>query len=1166
MIEIFRRVGDASKVVCTVSEDGASIKQAIMGIDEVVINVTVDSVIDVTVGDYIMVDGIAYELNRDPEFTQKSELEHEYSFTFEHPLYRLLDKIYIYKITKKATFTLTGRLSDFVSLLAWNMNKTEDNPEGVDTGWSVGNIVVTDYKTLVFSNMSCRDVLTKLASDFGVEFFLKNKLINYISHIENETGLVFEQGKGKGLYSISQKNVDTENAVTRVYPIGGTQNVTAKYADVDGHLILPEIYIENFSEYQKVVEKGVEFSNIYPSFIGAITSVSGENNSVVKCTDIDFNIKEVAVGDEARINFLSGDLMGKSFSFQWHNETKEITLIEQEDDTALADETGKKPIIPSPLKLAKFGDEFNFTGLYLPESYNVNAIAKLRKAATDWLDYYCRKRVKFELRIDYRYLRGMHFIMPGDLVKIKIPEHNIDRIIRVTSIDKKWRTGELTCIVSNYLDEKWEKKIEGVINDLKSTVANGGTGGGGSSLEIIESTDNTTEPSDKNLYSALKAKQENDKRLRKDICDELPLGVDFGDFVPGAFGSGGCFRVDPKTGKTYAEVHKLLVKDEATFNVLNIHELKSVGGTIVVSCADMKCTDVTEAANYYRCYFDNDEGHLFNQFDIDDQARCQTFDGKNLKYYWRLVIGKGDNYIDLSKTDKDGSSIPAADDKIIQFGNRTNPERQHLTLITAYGSEAPALIHYSGINSYTLSGREITSIGKNSKFTGRVIFEFGSSGWKNIEGLEDAINKAYTEARIYAEELIDGIGVGGVNLLLNSGFTGNYKPLDLKGSLRFSKKTDLFSDHLGNWIYTDAVDINPDESSRSGYSCSLNGGRIEQNISNGLLVDEIYCVSFIAQGGSVAVGLGGVRGTLALGNDYKRYVFKIQIKDKSNFFISGNANVAELKVERGTIATDWTKAYADADTAELRYQALDYVTTAIANGSSEALGGLFLTNMIMLGNYSDKKMTEVTAGISGTSTSGDDPAFWSGGTFLDALKAISDPYREDAAKSVITHGGKAIFNDAIIRGYIEALDGIFRGTVYASGGEFCGRVLTNIGGNRIVLEPGGEDLLDETKIVLLDPDDNILCEMGFVKGNNDELWPAISVNEYDNKELVAYSRIRASNIDIARKGENGLFYSLSMEKSLNSDYMTISGLFPNEEKAFKNELYRTQDGTIKVKL
>lgn len=65
-------------------------------------------------------------------------------------------------------------------------------------------------------------------------------------------------------------------------------------------------------------------------------------------------------------------------------------------------------------------------------------------------------------------------------------------------------------------------------------------------LEIIESTDTETEPSDKNLYTALRAKNEDEKRLRKDIEDfALELinflkGTKFGEFIPGILtGKGG---------------------------------------------------------------------------------------------------------------------------------------------------------------------------------------------------------------------------------------------------------------------------------------------------------------------------------------------------------------------------------------------------------------------------------------------------------------------------------------------------------------------------------------------------------------------------------------------------------------------------------------------------
>lgn len=56
----------------------------------------------------------------------------------------------------------------------------------------------------------------------------------------------------------------------------------------NGHLILPEVYIENFSEYSKIVERGVEFADIHPSFVSAVSSASGNNNSIIKCSEIDF--------------------------------------------------------------------------------------------------------------------------------------------------------------------------------------------------------------------------------------------------------------------------------------------------------------------------------------------------------------------------------------------------------------------------------------------------------------------------------------------------------------------------------------------------------------------------------------------------------------------------------------------------------------------------------------------------------------------------------------------------------------------------------------------------------------------------------------------------------------------------------------------------------------
>lgn len=86
-----------------------------------------------------------------------------------------------------------------------------------------------------------------------------------------------------------------------------------------------------------------------------------------------------------------------------------------------------------------------------------------------------------------------------------------------------------------------------VVKELEEEIGDIGSGSGnGSNFEIIESTDTKTTPTDKNLYSALRAKNEDDKRLRKDIEDfALELinflkGTKFGEFIPGILtGKGG---------------------------------------------------------------------------------------------------------------------------------------------------------------------------------------------------------------------------------------------------------------------------------------------------------------------------------------------------------------------------------------------------------------------------------------------------------------------------------------------------------------------------------------------------------------------------------------------------------------------------------------------------
>lgn len=202
----------------------------------------------------------------------------------------------------------------------------------------------------------------------------------------------------------------------------------------------------------------------------------------------------------------------------------------------------------------------------------------------------------------------------------------------------------------------------------------------------------------------------------------LGTGIETENFSTGALGAGFCLKKD-ENGDTYLEVDRMLVRKLATFVELLIQRLRYVGGQITLTPASMQCAKVEDMGDYYRCYFQNTDGEktVEQEFVVGDQARCQTFNIKegvhenvSNTYYWRLVVGVGDNYIDLSKADCDaGSTVPSAGDDIVQLGNRTDATRQAAIVLAAYGNDAPYIKMYRGINNFVLDGKEFATFSRS---------------------------------------------------------------------------------------------------------------------------------------------------------------------------------------------------------------------------------------------------------------------------------------------------------------------------------------------------------------------------------------------------------------------------------------------------------------------
>lgn len=241
-------------------------------------------------------------------------------------------------------------------------------------------------------------------------------------------------------------------------------------------------------------------------------------------------------------------------------------------------------------------------------------------------------------------------------------------------------------------------------------------------------------------------------------------GIQSPGFSTGALGTGLCLKMD-ENGDSYIEVDRMLVRKVAEFIQLVIQEIKHVGGQIVLTPASMKCIRVEDTGSAYRCYFEATDGKktVENQFVSGDQARAQTFNVKegvneNVKntYYWRLVTGVGDNYIDLSKTDCDaGSTVPAAGDEIVQLGNRNDVARQAAIILSAYGNDAPYFKMYRGINSYKLEGKEFVNLSRedvmiisdNIKLsTGETVKEYINGAVGNVQSKVDEVSGKVEDA------------------------------------------------------------------------------------------------------------------------------------------------------------------------------------------------------------------------------------------------------------------------------------------------------------------------------------------------------------------------------------------------------------------------------------
>lgn len=553
-------------------------------------------------------------------------------------------------------------------------------------------------------------------------------------------------------------------------------------------------------------------------------------------------------------------------------------------------------------------------------------------------------------------------------------------------------------------------------------------------------------------------------------------------------------------GTSIAEFDYITIRRAAQFRDITIRELRHIGGELAITPAAMVCSKVerlnskgeviangdnTESSSF-KCYFetkDSDEGSekVFNYFRPLDQARCQQFDivadgSKKTRYYWRLVMSVGKDYIVLSNLANGGmdsltTSEPLVGDNIVQLGYQgsDDPNRQSAIILSSTSDDAPSQKMYQGISSFSLDGCLVKDEGYDAatgvfhcniygdSYTGdkdgTSFFKYDSKKkeatfkGKMIFNSESLLPDNSPVTDIVKKDDLNDLNIKSGNLLRNTSFCGDYESIDISEDVEISEDKETFSEKLKYWTMenTHVVDT---EDSTSGKAVHI-GGTLSQQLAKPLLADKAYVLSFKGKGTSVKVSIGGEAHDVDMTSSFERYELHITCSDAADdvfSMISTNCTVCEIMLSYGTIAPAWSPSYSDNDKSMAEFQSLKFLTDAITQGSTTIDGGLVMSQQFKVGNYRDKKLIKETGGMSGYYNDDDSPFLWGGGTLEQAIYTIQkykdnpnyEPTAEELnnlAKFVVTHGGRAILTDIILRGIIYAEGGVMK-SVKSPNGNF----------------------------------------------------------------------------------------------------------------------------------
>ncbi len=771
LITIYDSVGKP-KVDLSPNDSSTQVKE-VQGDNVLTLSFTHYEHIELDVDDYADFEGERYWLTEKYRPKQKSTKEWSYDIKL-YGVESMIKRLLVIKTVdneEEPVFTLTAPPREHVAMIVRCMNDGMGNV----TDWKVGQVDGTENIVIDYFGKYCDQALKEIAEKVGAEWWVEGQTVNIC---KCEHGKPVELGYNKGLLSIDPGTADNVKFYTRLYPLGSSRNIDrGKYGFSRLQLPGGQKYVEiNADKYGRVDHfEQSAFEGIYPRRIGSVSSVrtevkTGEDGNpftIYYFTDdsLPFDPNDYMIGGLViRVSFQEGsELAGLGeedngtyfFEVNFNSSTREfeiITIWPYDNDVQL----------PGDKLVPKAGDKYILWNLRMPDEYYALAEEEFLTAVNKYNADHNLDISVYKAPTDHVWIEDNNVELSiGSRVRLESEEYFPGfgfRDSRITKITRKVNLpASMDIEISDALSRTSQEKMADSIADVRSFAQS--IGASISLPDIIRTGDNTR-PTDNNLLSAKRSMTEFLSKLKDDYTQHKvgsAKAFEVGRYEAGS--SGGIIGIDGN-GDSFAEVARLYVRVRAFFESLTVINADVLAGKqYITPGGGIVCTRVEETDTAYRCYFlsEQDGEKTETKMMAGDQAIAQMFNAKietankvSNHRYWRLVLAvDNDAYTDdggnhygcvyLSKNDcESGSDVPQPGDHICQLGHRgtDRPERQTAMVFSTVDADAPSIHMYSGINSFSLSGKSVISFGQDPD-THKVYFRLGASDAEHYFDFKD---------------------------------------------------------------------------------------------------------------------------------------------------------------------------------------------------------------------------------------------------------------------------------------------------------------------------------------------------------------------------------------------------------------------------------------------